>query len=454
VSSRPLVKGVLTLSTASLLVRVMGFIYRVLLVRTAGPEVVGVFQMTSPLLRLSSALVSLGLPIALSKTVAESLTKRDTARIRRSFKASFTVVLANSLIATAIILLGARVLSERILPDSRTRLAVMTIPLSLVFMSTSGILRGYFHGYRNATPPATAQVMEQLVRIAVTASLTTRIANAPVESAAAVIMLALGVGEMAGFATLIAFRIAQGRSESHSRATVEIRPRDTRQSSFTIVSELLSVSLPLTAVGFVSSISSTVDAMVIPRRLLIAGCDSSEAAVLFGRLSGMAMPVVFLPGLIVFPIATMLLPEVAASAASGDTSVLKRRLKQVLLWTSGLTVAMSLAMPVAARPISMILYGTDEAVKLIAWYAPAVPFLYIGYVLGSALNGLGKTKVVLISTVAGTLLHFAVLCYTVAIPSINVYGVIIGDTCGFGLSAAINCAALLAYTRRLATKRT
>lgn len=109
-SSRPLVKGVLTLSTASLLVRVMGFIYRVLLVRTAGPEVVGVFQMTSPLLRLSSALVSLGLPIALSKTVAESLTKRDTARIRRSFKASFTVVLANSLIATAIILLGAHVL--------------------------------------------------------------------------------------------------------------------------------------------------------------------------------------------------------------------------------------------------------------------------------------------------------------------------------------------------------
>lgn len=453
-SKRPLLKGVLTLSTASLLVRVMGFAYRVLLVRAAGSEVVGVFQMTSPLIRLSSSIVSLGLPVALSRTIAESLARRDSARVHRSFKVSLLVVAINSLVATAIILLGADLLAGRVLPDSRTRLAIMTVPLALVFICVSGILRGYFHGHRNATPPATAQVMEQVVRIAVTLALASRIAHAPVESAAAIIMLALGIGEVASFATLVLFKYASDRSQRHHPQVFQTKPRDPGPSGFDLLSELLSISLPLTAVGLVSSISSTLDAMVIPRRLLTSGCNSATAAMLFGRLSGMAMPVLFLPGLVIFPLATMLLPEVAASAADGNPSMLKKRLKQVLLATSGLTVVVSLVIPLVARPVSTMLYGTDEAAGLIRWYAPTVPLLYIGYVLGSALNGLGKAKLVFISTVAGTMLDFTVLYHTVAIPSVNIYGVIIGDTMGFGLTALINGVGLLISLKRFRAPRT
>lgn len=91
-AERPLLRNVLTLSASSLVVRVMGFAYRVLLVRMAGAEVVGVFQMSAPLLRLCATVVSLGLPVALSKTIAESLAKRDVARVRNSFRVSFLFV--------------------------------------------------------------------------------------------------------------------------------------------------------------------------------------------------------------------------------------------------------------------------------------------------------------------------------------------------------------------------
>ena len=101
---RPLLKGILTLTSASLLVRMMGMAYRVLLVRVAGSEVIGIFQMTYPLYRLCATIVSLGLPIALSRTVAESLARRDTARVRTSFKVSFSLVLLNSIAASAILL--------------------------------------------------------------------------------------------------------------------------------------------------------------------------------------------------------------------------------------------------------------------------------------------------------------------------------------------------------------
>lgn len=447
VARRPLLKGILTLTTAGLLVRVMGFAYRVFLVRATGSEVIGVFQMTYPLFRLCATVVSLGLPVALSKTIAESLAKRDHARVRTCFKVSFSLVLLNAVAASAALLFGAHVISSRALSDDRTHLAILIMPVALVFACMSGILRGYFHGHQNATPPAIAQVMEQGVRMAVTVGLIQRLACASVESAAGIVMLAMGIGEAASFVTLLAMKLRSDRT-TEPRERVPLTASPLQPSNVELVSELLTMSLPLTAVGFISSVSHTVDALVIPRRLICGGLDINQATVLFGRLSGMAMPVVFLPGLLIFPIATLLLPEVAASRIRGRRSNLARRLKQITLFTLGMTLIGGAAMLLISRPMSTILFGTDEAAGLIAWYAPAVPLLYVGYVLGSALNGLGKARLVLVSTAAGALLDLTVVYHTVSLPSVNIYGAIIGDTAGFGLAAVINAIGLALHLRK------
>jgi O-antigen/teichoic acid export membrane protein len=167
----------------------------------------------------------------------------------------------------------------------------------------------------------------------------------------------------------------------------------------------------------------------------------------------MAMPVVFLPGLFVFPISTLLLPEVAASRAHGRQADLRRRLKQMTLLTLGMTLAGSVAMLLLAHRISTMLYRTDEAAALIERYAPAVPLLYIGYVLRSALNGLGRARLVLASTAAGALVDFAVLYNTVSRPSINIYGAIMGDVAGFALAAAINAIGLGLYLAKGGSNR-
>ena len=452
VAKRPLLRGILTLTTAGLLVRMIGMAYRVMLVRVIGSEVVGVFQMTFPVYRLCATAVSLGLPVALSRTVAESLAKRDTARVRASFKISFSLVLLNAIIASALLLLCAHLLSGRVLSDHRTHLAILMMPIALVFTCTSGVVRGYFHGHQHATPPAIAQVVEQVVRVGVTLCLFRRLTGATVESAAAIAMLAMGIGEAAGFVTLLTAKLrwvpADRAAASQPQATSSSEP-----SNMNLISELLAMSLPLTAVGFITTISHTVDAIVIPRRLMCAGFDSSQATVLFGRLSGMAMPVVFLPGLFVFPISTLLLPEVAASRAHGRQTDLRRRLKQMTLLTLGMTLAGSVAMLLLAHRISTMLYRTDEAAALIERYAPAVPLLYIGYVLRSALNGLGRARLVLASTAAGALVDFAVLYNTVSRPSINIYGAIMGDVAGFALAAAINAIGLGLYLAKGGSNR-
>ena len=268
VAKRPLLRGILTLTTAGLLVRMIGMAYRVLLVRVTGSEVVGVFQMTFPvtafvLRQCHSACRSR------CRGLSAVTAKRDTARVRASFKISFSLVLLNAIIVSALLLLCAHLLSGRVLSDHRTHLAILMMPIALVFTCTSGVVRGYFHGHQHATPPAIAQVVEQVVRVGVTLCLFRRLTGATVESAAAIAMLAMGIGEAAGFVTLLTAKLrwvpADRAAASQPQATSSSEP-----SNMNLISELLAMSLPLTAVGFITTISHTVDAIVIPRRLMCA----------------------------------------------------------------------------------------------------------------------------------------------------------------------------------------
>ncbi len=60
-----------------------------------------------------------------------------------------------------------------------------------------------------------------------------------------------------------------------------------------------------------------INVSLIPRRLLAAGFSMGEATELYGQLTGMVMPLLYMPMLLVFPVATVLTPAIADAAASG-----------------------------------------------------------------------------------------------------------------------------------------
>jgi len=67
VRRRPLLQGALMLMAAGAATRAIGTLYRIVIVRWAGPEALGLYQMVMPVYRMASAMATLRLPVALTR---------------------------------------------------------------------------------------------------------------------------------------------------------------------------------------------------------------------------------------------------------------------------------------------------------------------------------------------------------------------------------------------------
>lgn len=79
---RPNLVNFIYLVISGLIIQLIGTIYRLWLARAIGPEGLGIMQMVYPVYRLLSGFGSLGLPLVLTKWVAEYLAAREYGKIQ------------------------------------------------------------------------------------------------------------------------------------------------------------------------------------------------------------------------------------------------------------------------------------------------------------------------------------------------------------------------------------
>lgn len=77
------VKGTIFLTLVIFLSKLFGFVYRMQFMRIAGEEAVGVYMTAYPAFIFFISLVSLGLPIAVAKIVAELHAKKRTGNYKQ-----------------------------------------------------------------------------------------------------------------------------------------------------------------------------------------------------------------------------------------------------------------------------------------------------------------------------------------------------------------------------------
>ena len=190
------IKGTIILVVASFITRILGFINRIVIARFIGEEGVGLYMMALPTLFLVINITQIGLPIAISKFVAEAQAKGDEKKIKKILVVSIACTFSLSLIFTPLLLLFAPMLSEFLLTDERTVWPLLAITPIIPIIAISSVIRGYFQGKQNMKPFAFSQVIEQIMRIAFIAVLTKAFLPYGIEYAAAGAMLASVIGEL------------------------------------------------------------------------------------------------------------------------------------------------------------------------------------------------------------------------------------------------------------------
>lgn len=430
-------RGTFILLLAGLVTRVLGFINRIVIARSIGEEGVGLYMMAFPTLILVVTITQLGLPVAISKNIAEAEARGDFHKIKKILVVSLATTITLSVLFTPALIFLAPYLSETLFTDPRTHYPLLAIAPIVPIVAISSVLRGYFQGRQNMKPSAISQVIEQFVRITLIAVLTGTFMPYGIEYAAAAAMVASVIGELVSLLYLL--------------TTFKLKKKFRLRKNFfqyvhsgkSTFSELMGIALPTTGSRLIGSVSWFFEPIVVAHSLGLAGVAAVAATKQYGTLTGFALPLLMLPSFITFSLSTSLVPAISEANSKKNNKVIESLLQQSLrfsLVTGGLAVVV---LYVLAEPLMILMYGTSNGASFIKLMAPFFLFFYFQGPLQAVLQALDLARAAMFNSLIGNVAKTAVIFLLASQPAFGIKGVALGLVMGFVLITLLHFATML-----------
>src|SRR5690625_1246793 len=385
-SKQTFLQGTLILIFAGMITRFLGFINRLVVACFLGEEGVGLYMMALPTLFLVMTLTQIGLPVAISKRVAEADARNDPVKVKKILTVSLIITAVTSVIFTTAMMLGAPFIAKTLLTDERTLYPLLAISPIVPIVAISSVLKGYFQGKQNMKPQSYSLVIEQVVRITCVAFFIKILLPFGVEYAAGGAMFSVILGE---FASLLYMIFLFKRTK-----TIKIRYRflSYLKSSKDTLKELFSIALPSTGSRMIGSFTNFLEPILVAQSLAIAGISSTLATKQYGELTGYVMPLLFLPTFITNSLSIALVPSISEAEANQHRELIHYRIHQSIRISFASGAIATIVLSLFAGPILTYMYGTDNASRFLVLMAPFFILLYIQSPLQAALQALDLAK--------------------------------------------------------------
>lgn len=398
-----LLSGVLVLTVANLLVKVLGFVYKVPLNAFLGDEMAGVNAAYAIYALLYTASTA-GIPGAVALSVSRSVASGDKRRVKLIFYSSLVCLLSLGLLLFALLALFARPIAQ-MNSDGDAYLCILAISPALFFTAAASVFRGYFQGFSEMTPTAVSQFVEALGKAVlglgfVFLSLNVWGQSRPTAAALSVFGITLGVAVSAAYLAIAFWRRGRGLWEGiEEKARTAERGRAVFRSVFII-------ALPITLTSAMMSLSTLLDAQMMRPLLTRYYSDAALAKSIYSDYSTGAVTLYNLPAILITPLCTAMIPYVSAALARGEKQSARRSMEAALSATALLSLPCALGMSALSSPILTFVFRGDENMAenagiLLSVLALSVFFLALLMVTSSALQAVGKERLPILSLAVG-----------------------------------------------------
>lgn len=489
--NQSLLNGALVLSLATIVVKVIGVIYKIPLSNMIGTVGRGYFDsaynLYVPIYTISMA----GLPVAISNMVSKAMATgrfRDVKMIRKVAQRLFLVVGILGTLAMLILAYPYALSAKNmdVLP------AVFVITPSIFFCCLMSSYRGYYNGLSNMNPTAISQVFEATGKLAfglVCAKWTISYGLSRFEQgltvfgkevadkaealsaiypyAAAGAAAGVTLGTVVGLIYLIILHKVKGDNITKTELANAPKPEDAKVVS----KRIIKFAIPVALSSLVFSITNLIDSITIQNRLeyMIAGNLDFIRSIYSAELVGILDADVknFLYGSYslsldfrnLIPSLTMTLgisaiPTLSAAWAVKNKEKIKVSIESVLRVTMLVAMPCGIGMGVLAQPILAMFYGSGESANGVSIAAPVLTaygftifLMALSQPMTNMLQALDKTKVPLVSLSVGAVVKLISNFIFVSIPSLNVNGAVIGTILCYVVIFGINLFALVNTTK-------
>ncbi len=430
--------GAVILMGAGLIARLLGFIYRIYLSNLIGAEGMGLHQLIVPVYTAVVLTITSGIAIAVSKMVAEQKAKSNAASYGRITACALGIVTAAGIIVSAIILFNADLVSIRVLGDERTRNSLLILVPCLPAVVAAAALKGYFYGLQEVIPTAYSQVAEQAVKILIILLLSRSIIGKGAEYACTIATFSAAAGEIVNLLVLYcAYMFRErgsalygkvgkgiaGKGLTGKRGKIgRVYPKAGKGlSRRKTAASLLRLAVPVSANRMVMSSLTAAEHIMIPVMLGAGGLDSKSSMEVFGRLTGMVLPLIMFPSLVTNSLATTLVPAISESVALKNYRAVNYRISKSIQITFVLGIVFTALFASYSDEIGTLVYRREKIGDLLLMMSFSCVFVYLQQTLTGVLNGLGKQGVLLRNTIIGSILRIGAVCFLIPLFGIRGY---------------------------------
>ncbi|MEN3005141.1 putative polysaccharide biosynthesis protein [Dehalobacterium formicoaceticum] len=399
--------GAMILLISNFLIKILGFLYRVILVRFLGAEGIGLIEMVNPFYTFILVLTTWGIPLAMSKMIAQETAEGNWGNINRIFRLTLILLTASGLITTTLVIYFAPVIVKHFVPDSRIYYCFVTMIPAIFLVAVCSVYRAYFQGTKQISAIGFSQTIEQIIRVIVGLTLTIKLRKYGLEIAVVGVAVASVAGELGGLLFMLA------KYHWQKRRSKVLLPAPATSSSLSILKGLFTFGTPVTLTRLLSSTLLTLEASLIPRGLILAGNSMRTATEIYGRYSGVAMTLLHLPSIITMSLAVSVMPAVAELSAGGQKKLLEHRITESLWITSAFTIHSMTILFFYATELCGLVFHAPEAGEALKVLALGGLFCYLQQTMNSILQGLGRVKMLLFNNLcSGLCLILGILLLT------------------------------------------
>ncbi len=434
----PILAGTLILTSAGVISRGIGFLYRLFISQAFGEENMGLFQLISPVIMIAFSLAGAGMQTAISRYTASCVAIGRARDAHRYLRMGIALCLLLSTFYALVIYGQANHIALHFLKEPRLASLLRITALSFPLTAFHSCLNGYFYGLKEVRIPALAQLAEQLVRTGSVFFLYFFLSQRG-EPTIALAAVGMVLGEMVSSCiSYIAYRMLalkkRGPAYEADKESLQGRPKatiplgsGTSLSYPTALFRLLGMAVPLSVNRLIINLLQSAEAVSIPAQLKVFGYSTETALSIYGVLTGMAFSLVLFPSAFTQSASVLLLPEVTQAASSSRREHMQNTIRRSIMASILLGIICGVGFFLLGDWAGHFLFKSRLAGGFIRQLSFLCPFLYLHATLSSILHGFKKTGLSLAINVTTLLIRLGFIL--LFIPRVGITGYLWGLLC-------------------------
>lgn len=418
------------LAMASMIVRVIGLLYRAPLTAIIGDEGNGYYGTAYNIYTIILMVSSYSMPSAISKLMAQKLAVGEYRNANRVFRCALTYGVLVGLVGSGLLFFGARFLVPNV------AVCVLQVFAPTVFLfGILGSMRGYFQARGSMVPTSVSQILEQLANAVVSIAaafllMQTAVGADPTRRAQLGAMgSALGTG--AGVLIALLFMVFCFRRSKEGRKAEILSDATGKEEKYRIfLRDTVLVITPFMLSGVIMNLTTSLNQTIYMRMLIdLKGAEETATTTLYGIFSNKAVVISNIPISIATAVSSAIIPGISAAYARRDETGARRQVGNAIRITSIIAIPSAVGLAVLARPITMLMFPQMESLELasslLSLLAVTVIFYSISTITNAALQSIGRMNLPLVSAGIALVVQTVVLVLLLRFTDLDVRALVL-----------------------------